>query len=130
MSIPGRDGGGVPVPGDKQEGDTRTDPRRVVEGDAMSGPRRVVNRWSDEDRRKVACVHLHGPGAREMSTPVRRTKTGPGGKQTSRLTKKKWFKCDVGMKGSNLRQTTLSFGAVLDASRTGRRDNKGSLGQK
>ena len=58
MSISGHGGGGVPVPGDKQEGDTRTDPRRVVEGDAMSGPRRVVNRWSDEDRRKVACVHL------------------------------------------------------------------------
>ena len=65
-----------------------------------------------------------------MSKPVRVTRAGPGGKQTSRLTKKKWFKFDVGMKGSILRQTTLSFGAVLDASRTGRRDNKGSLGQK
>ena len=65
-----------------------------------------------------------------MTTPVRRKKSETGGKQTNKLKKKKWFKCDVGRNGSNLRQTTLSFGAVLEASRSGRRDNKGSLGQR
>ena len=114
----------IPVTGDKQEGNTRT------------GPRRVVNRWGNDNKRRVVCVHddrgvcsLHGPGAREMSKPVRVTRTGPGGKQKCVMSKKKWFKCDVVIKGGNPRQTTLSFGVVLDASRTGRRDSKGSLGQ-
>ena len=134
LSSSGQDVVDVPVPGDMQEGAKKSDPRRVA---AIPGASKVVNRWGKEDRSQVSCVHddngvcnLHGPGAREMSTPVRRKKTETRGKQTNKLEKKKWFKCDVGMKGSNLRQTTLSFGAVLEASRSGRRDNKGSLGQK
>ena len=85
----------------------------------------------------VVCVHdtegtcnIHGPGAREMSKPVRVTRTFKNGSTRSVMTKQKWWKCDLGMRGGRLRQTSLSFGVVCEASRAGHRDNKGNLGQE
>ena len=84
----------------------------------------------------VVCVHddqgtcsIHGPGAKEMSKPVRVNRTFKNGTTRSVLTNKKWFKCELGMRGGMLRQQRLSFSAVLDAKGTGERDNKGNLGQ-
>ena len=117
-----------PMPGYRQDGGVgaRTGQKRVV---------KTMTKEEDDDR-SVVCVYdeagvcsIHGPGAREMSKPVRVTRTFKNGTTKSGMAKKKWFQCDVGMRGGRLRQTELSFSVVLEASRAGERDNKGNLGQ-
>ena len=118
-----------PMPGCSQDGGVgaRTDQKRVV---------KTMTKENDDDR-SVVCVHdedgtcgIDGPGAKEMSKPVRVTRTFKNGTTRSVMTKKKWWKCDLGMRGGRLRQTQLSFSVVLEASRAGRRDNKRNLGQQ
>ena len=90
----------------------------------------------NKDAGGVVCEHddqgtcsIHGPGAKKMETPVRVNRTFKNGTTRSVLTKKKWFKCELGMRGGMLRQQRLSFNAVTDAKGTGKRDNKGNLGK-
>ena len=85
---------------------------------------------------RVVCEHddkgtcsIHGPGAKEMTTPVRVKRTFKNGTTRSVLTNKKWFRCELGRRGGMLRQQKLSFNAVTDAKGTGKRDNKGNLGK-
>ena len=90
----------------------------------------------NKDASGVVCEHddngtcsIHGPGAKKMETPVRVNRTFKNGTTRNVLTTKKWFKCEVGMRGGMLRQQRLSFSAATDAKGTGKRDNKGNLGK-
>ena len=65
-----------------------------------------------------------------MSKPVRVNRTFKSGTTRSVLTKKKWFKCKLGMRGGMLREQRLTFSAVLDTKGTRERDNKENLGQQ
>ena len=130
MPIPDQDD--KPTPGCSHGGGgvASTDQSVVVKKTTASKQKKNVVR-------DVVCVHdtegtcnIHGPGAKEMSKPVRVTRTFKNGNTRSVMTSQKWWKCDLGMRGGRLRQTSLSFGVVSEARGAGNRDNKGNLGQR
>ena len=73
--------------------------------DVRGGPRGNVR---CQYKRGGIC-RTHGPGAIKKFKPVRVEKVGPGGEVTFTIQKKTFYVCDLGMRGTPRRQTTLPF---------------------